>query len=163
MQEKYNQQGNIAHKQYAMKNQIAASILRNIVAQFAGVNARQIKLEGEISPNFEIQNTYKDGSMGYSKEVFKVFGWSPETGFVQITECIGEDSSSNYAHSNSIDKNGLFLHECPNVDKYLFFVINNEGCNRWEGSLQTEWDTWTLYKAPNFQQVWDKVEADCYI
>lgn len=143
-----------------MKNEITASVLRNVVAKFANVHSTKIILKGEISPNFSVQDYFKNGSMGSSKNSFGVYGWSPETGFIPVNECIGEDSSSNYAHSDRTDIAGLDLHECQNVDKYLFFVVHEYGHNSWEGCNQELWDTWTLYKAPNFKETWDKIQLE---
>lgn len=143
-----------------MKNQIAASILRNIVAQFAGVNARQIKLEGEISPEFSCQNRTMDGSLGSGEDSFKLWGWSAETGFVQIDEVVGIYDDSNYAHYSKTDTPGKTLHTIPGVDKYIFFILNQSGYSKWSGSENREWNNWTLYKAPNFQQIWGKVEEN---
>ena len=134
-----------------MKNQIAITALRNIVSAWAETDAKNILLKGEIPVDFTPKSYFKNGSMGESKDTYKVFGWSPEVGFVIIEECVGEDT---------INIAGKPLFECDNVDKYPFFIVHNYGHNSWEGCNQEAWDTWTLYKAPNFKEFWDKVELD---
>lgn len=138
---------------------MSAQILRNLVASVFNIKATSVILSGEIAPDKSWQNSYKDGSCGSDEQNYKIWGFNPQKGFVELTECVGYRSSSNYAHSNSYDKEGKQLAEITNVEDYIFFLVNSNGYTAWSGSEHYDWNTWTLYKAPNFQSYWTAVEA----
>lgn len=139
---------------------MSASILREIVARTFNVKATNVILSGEISPSEKWQNSFFNGSMGKDENNFRIWGFNPKEGFIEISHIVGKKSGSNYAHSSSIDEDGQELHTVENIGDHVFFVVNNEGFDHWEGSRQEDWNTWTLYKAPNFKEHWEKIKQE---
>lgn len=127
----------------------AASILRELVGRSFEVNPRQVKLSGFINPDWSEQDSYFDGSMGSSKETVRIWGFSTTERFVEL-HIVGQNKGSNYAHSTSINRRGTPIHEVDNVERFVFFVVHKEGYDSWQGQEHTEWNDWTIYKAPYF-------------
>jgi len=138
---------------------MSASILRNIVASVFNIKATNIILSGEVEPSMVWQDTYCDGSMGSDGKNYQVFGFNPKSGFEQLN-IVGTYQRSNYAHSGIIDEDGISLCNVENVTNYVFFLVIEEGHNRWSGSTQESWKHYTLYKAPDFKSHWAKIEAN---
>jgi hypothetical protein len=139
---------------------MSATILREIVAKTFNVKATKVKLSGEIAPDKSWKNSSWNGSMGSSKNEFQIHGYSPLKGFVGISHIVGEYSGSNYAYSTTTDKEGLPLYSVENITDFLFFVVQETGHDRWDGGKNEEWDTTTLFKAPNFQEKIEKITKE---
>lgn len=122
---------------------MSASILRNLVSSVFNINPRFVKLSGEIKPDHAFADTYRtDYSNDYNKD--EVWGFNPQTGFIKLINK-GE---------------GGVLEFVPNVaNNYIFFVVHNEG-ERWQNTwdMIDSWDTWTIYKAPNFAAYFAAIE-----
>lgn len=142
---------------YAM-TEITASMVRNIICSSLKINPRQVKLEGEISPNMHFEAVFHDGSLGSNYEKVRLWGFDPLIGMKELSDHIGEASGSNYAHSKSVFREGKPLHEIEEVEKFSFFVLNKEGEHNWEGSTHEKWNRWSIFKAPNFQQHREQLE-----
>lgn len=139
---------------------MSASILREIVARAFNVKATSVILSGEVSPCQKWQNDFFNGSMGENQTEFHIWGFNPKEGFVEISYIVGERSGSNYAHTSSVDEEGEELHTVDGVENFIFFIIYEEGYSHWEGSPSEDWNKWTLYKAPDFQEHWKKIEDE---
>jgi hypothetical protein len=137
-----------------------ASSVRNIISSCYGINPRQVKLMGELSPNAHFENTFHNGSMGRSEEKIRLWGFSPEIGIKDISDqIVGQISGSNYAHSSSVHEEGTQLYEVSEISQFAFFIVNKEGEHNWEGSEYQGWNTWEVFKAPNFEQHKNQLEA----
>ena len=139
---------------------MSESILRNLVASVFNIKATRVTLSGEIEATANWQNSYMDGSCGSNRDTYTIWGFNPQTGFVDISNIVGRNERSNYTHSNTINELGKELHTVENAESYIFFLINNNGYSHWSGSNQEEWDSWTLFKAPDFKNHWDKIEQE---
>jgi hypothetical protein len=131
---------------------MSATILREIVAKTFNVKATDVKLSGEIAPDKTWQDSFWNGSMGSSKNEFCVHGYSPAKGFVNISHIVGEYSGSNYAYSNTVNKEGLPLYAVEGIAEFIFFVVQETGHHHWDGGRNEEWENITLFKAPDFQE-----------
>jgi len=64
-----------------------------------------------------------------------------------------------YEYSNNGDmshSDGQQLLDLPGVDRYTFFLVYESGTMN--QGLES-YDIWSLYKAPNFGEVWSRIEA----
>lgn len=127
-----------------------ASMVRNIICSCFKINPRQVKLEGEISPNTRFENVFHDGSLGSNYEKVRLWGFDSIIGIKDLSDYVGEVRGSNYAHSESVHEDGALLHEIPG--NFSFFIVNREGEDNWEGNEYRSWNKWSIFKAPNFQQ-----------
>jgi hypothetical protein len=138
---------------------MTANIVRNIVAASFKIDARKVILSGEINPETSFQDRSWNGSMGEDSHSYAIFGWCAEAGFVNLNSIVGTYSGSNYAHSQLVDEPGKAIYEIEGVEKYLFFFIIETVYSNWEGSQFKDYTQHTLYKAPNFQEYKEKIEA----
>ena len=135
-------------------------ILREIVSRVFRVRAQDVRLAKEgLEPQDHFEGSYHDGSCGCSKESVQLHGFSPATGFVNLTAHVGNEWSSNYAHSQSVNNPGTPLCDIPGIEKYIFLIVTRIGSDDWSGREYSSWDTVTVYKLPDFAQHWAAVEA----
>jgi hypothetical protein len=141
---------------------IAVSILRNIVTSVFKVSPREVQLmEHSIDPEYQGCDSYLYGGMWDDKSTDTLYGFSPETGFVTIPEVIFSQWNSQDGPSQDDKDQHLKLYEVNGVDKYVFFLVYNESeydCP--SNSQHNKVSTWKLYKSPNFQSYWDKIEKE---
>jgi hypothetical protein len=143
------------------KIMISSKILREIISRTFNIPAREIKLEGELDPETSYQNKYHDGSRGYSKITYKIWGYSPEKGFIDLSNnMVGYYSTSNYAGESTVDEPGKRICDIPDADQYIFFLIRKRDISDWEGCSSHDWIMWRLYKAPDFREYWERVEEE---
>lgn len=138
---------------------MSAEIIRSIVAATFKINAREVKLSGEISSDTSFQDESWNGSLGENHTKRSLFGWCPTKGFVNLNEYVGEYSGSNYAHSQTIDEAGTPIFQIPSIETFVFFFLIEEVYSNWEGSQYENYTNYTLFKAPNFKEHLDKIET----
>jgi hypothetical protein len=139
---------------------MSANILREIVSRTFNVNPKQVILSGELKHEESWKNNYHDGSMGSNEDVYKLYGYNHKDGFIDLSNHVGSKSASNYAHSDSYDRDGTKLCDIQGIEKYIFLVVRNEGHDHWSGSMQEDWDKTYLYKLPSFTEYWQKIETE---
>ena len=139
---------------------IAVSVLRNIVSSVFSVKPQEVWLmENTIAPNWKGQDLNSSGGMWDEKNTCKIWGFHPQTGFVELPLYMGYDYRGDWEPSNYNE--GHELHSVEGVEKYIFFLVNNKGnysCP--SNGVHESWDKWELYKAPNFQKYWSKIEQE---
>lgn len=138
---------------------MSAKILRNIVAATFKVDAKSVVLSGQISADWtRCSNTC--WSSQTTKETHKLWGFNSIKGFVALTdECVskGHNHSDGTWTSTNSPKFVGELSKVHNIEDYIFFVYRSVG-NAYHDESQS-WDNWSLYKAPNFREHWDKVNS----
>lgn len=129
---------------------MSASILRNLVASVFGVNAKKVHLSGEISPE-ESFISYTGHSWAHGWNVYKVWGFDPHTGFVQLN--VPSYFSDN---GTSIGDDPMTIAEMAKNNEFIFFIVNHDHEDQnYQGD-----NSWTLYKAPDFREYWKKIEEE---
>lgn len=81
------------------------------------------------------------GSMGRTTNKFRVWAWSPDIGFKEMPDCVGEFRTSNYGHD------GGYSHapKCK-LPAGLPILVHRSGASFWEGMEEANrWDVWELY------------------
>ncbi len=149
---------------------MSAQILREIVSSVFPIKAHNVILSGEISPEHVFQlDAGHSWWNGASEQKDSVWGFDPNAGFKAIT-AMDEHIQICGLHSHllhreySFSDNGNCKHEpgdklmdLPGVDKFVFFLVNSQG--KGYGEQAEYFNTWTLYKAPDFQKKWAEIEA----
>jgi hypothetical protein len=136
---------------------MSANILRELVSRVFEVRATEVKLSGELNPEFDLNGgTSYSSSCGHSVNSNTVYAFNPESGFKEIA---GDDSHWSDGSGGRHEAAPYPLHEHPDVSgDELFFVIKNiYNSGSWDGDRDAV--TWTLYKAPDFRAKRDLVEA----
>lgn len=150
---------------------MSATILRNIVGSIFPVKSQNVILSGEINPEhvFQLDRGHSWWT-GASEQVDCAWGFDPKTGFKSITGMSQyKDITEFYDHildrEYSYSDNGNCEHESgdklcdlPGVEKFIFFLVNSQG--KGYGEQAEYYNTWTLYKAPNFAQKWAEIETE---
>lgn len=143
---------------------MSATILRTIIGKRFEVAPSKIVLSGEINTDHSWVNSSHGGSMGSEANSYDIYGFKVNEDkmfdFIDLSEFVGHDYKSNYAHSESFYDEGILLHEIPNIDNFIFIVEVNQGHRKWSGQRQEEWDSITLFKCPDFKEKWAEVEAN---
>jgi len=156
--------------QIVMAN-MSAQILRNIVGSVFPVKSQNVILSGEISPEHVFQlDCGHSWWHGAAEQQDSVWAFDPKTGFKAITGLSKEYKDITEFYEWTLDReysyynNGEMEHEAgdklldlPGVDKFVFFLVNSQG--KGYGEQAEDYETWTLYKAPNFAQKWEEIEA----
>jgi hypothetical protein len=149
---------------------MSAIILRNIVGSVFPVKTSNVILSGEINPEhvFQLDRGHSWWN-GASEQADCAWGFDPKTGFKAITGVSGNlritefheyTLDREYHYSNNGDcehESGNRLCDLPEVEKFVFFLVNSQG--KGYGETAEYYNTWTLYKAPNFVQKWAEIEA----
>ena len=149
---------------------MSAQILRNIVGSVFPVKAHNVILSGEISPEHVFQlDRGHSWWHGASEQNDCAWGFDPKTGFkaitglsvnlLGITEFYEYTLDKEYSYSdngNCEHESGDKLIDLPGVEKFVFFLVNAQG--KGYGEQAEYYNTWTLYKAPNFAQKWTEIE-----
>ena len=149
---------------------MSASILRNIVGSVFPVKTHNVILSGEISPKHVFQlDCGHSWWHGAAEQADSVWGFDPKTGFKAITGLSKEYKDitefyewtlgREYSFSNNGEieyQSGDKLCDLPGIEKFVFFLVNSQG--KGYGESAESFDTWTLYKAPNFTQKWAEIE-----
>lgn len=134
---------------------MSAQILRQFVSKFFNIRPQIVKLSGEISPK-----TILTGNTCWSDRSdetrYQLWGFDAQQGFIDLNQYVGNWSNGEDGRQTGSD--GTPLHEIPNVDTYLFFIINEEYSSG--NGNDNDYDEWTLQKAPDFQQYWDKINQE---
>ncbi len=138
---------------------MSAQIIRNVVAGTFNIDAKNIILSGELAPYASFQNYQWNGSMGETEYTRSLFGWNPKSGFVNLSNYIGLEAGSNYAHSERYDEPGTPMYAIEFVSDYIFFFLTEKIYENWEGSQYQNYTKYTLFKAPNFAEHIEKLEA----
>lgn len=139
---------------------MSANILRDIVGQYFNIDPKQVRLSGEISPDFVAIQHHTSGGMWEKSIKTKIWGFNPKTGFNCITNAISafevndhKDGPVKYMEIKSlanIDING-FIFFLVKVRETYSCPTNNENKKS---------TSWTLYKAPNFKEHLNNLEAE---
>jgi len=151
---------------------MSASILRNIVGSVFPVSTKNVILSGEISPEFIPQNECGHSWWnGASEQYDCVWGFNPKTGFKRITETEEDletiaspsewmiNRAYHYSHNGDSEfEAGEMLLDHPEANEFVFFLVNSRGRNY--GEQGETFDTWTLYKAPDFKKKWAEIEEE---
>lgn len=135
-----------------MKN---ANVLRQIVAQFFNTKPQNIKLSGEISPNFNINAGSRYWSeMGESYEKIEVFSFSANCEWREIET----DNSFSSGSGERYEAPEKPLHEAVKGDELLFAVVTKTCNGTWNDNYSEDTEI-CLYTAPDFKSTWEKIEA----
>jgi len=149
---------------------MSATIVRNIVSSVFPVKPQNVILSGEISPEHVFQlDTGHSWWNGVSEQVDSVWAFDPKTGFKAITGLSKEykditefyewtlDREYSYSNNGEMEhESGDKLMDLPGVEKFVFFLVNSQG--KGYGENAESFETWTLYKSPNFAQKWAEIE-----
>ena len=134
---------------------MSASILRNLVSSVFGIPATSVILSGEINPNWTAYAGSTRGGMWDSEEDNAIWGFCPQTGF-KLLNIIG-DLVQDEPDSPVYERNAIHLFEVDDVEDFIFFVVHNKFSYS-DNQRLDESDSWTLYKAPDFQSYIASVE-----
>ena len=150
---------------------MTAGVMRNLVSSIFKFRPEFIELKGEISPDFiPVEDRGHSWWSGAAEQYDSIWGFSPETGFIRIaggsrTEGWTKDSSTMLSREYSYSNNGDVTHEegCaikyhPQADEFLFFIIHSYG--KEYGDTGEDFETLSVYKAPNFKEHFDKIEKE---
>lgn len=139
---------------------MSASILRNLVSTVYKVKAKNVKLSGQMPTNWETSEVSTYGGMYSDEEWVNAWGFHPQKGFIKIEKILmmeNAKSNANGTWENSYGYTAEYIaKECPDA---LFFIVN-EG-HRYKDSTgrSSSGDNWTLYKSPDFSEIWAEAEA----
>lgn len=138
---------------------MSASILRNLVSSIFNVDAKEVILSGQMPTTWKTEAVSTSGNLYSSNEWNTVWGFCPKTGFQKIEEMLmtrQAKSNANGTWENSYGYTAEYL--MKKCDCALFFLVNSghsyNDCN----GRDEESDNWTIYKAPDFSRIWEKVE-----
>lgn len=135
---------------------MSAAILRNLVSSIFEVKPQNVKLSGTIEPE---ATWHFDSGVSYVKgyEDAKVFGFSAKRGFEDISSLVvGYTHFYNGNHDQTTTSAKMTLAEASKGKDYIFYVVNTFGASSFDGE---EYDDFTLFKAPDFQEFFAKVES----
>lgn len=139
---------------------IAVQVLRNIVSSVFKVRPQEVYLMTEvISPTFTKCNN-ECWSSQTTEQTHELWGFSPQKGFVNLTEEVissGKNHSDGTWSDTSSSKYVGQLSNVEGVEEFVFFLHHSTG-NAYDDNQS--WDKWYLFKAPNFREFWEKIEAD---
>ena len=159
----------------------AAMKLRQVVEAIFPVAAKNVQLmDVELSPEFvplehaghswsDQVDTCYHWVWGFSHtEGFKLIAGNSRTNYsgehCALYKLVGEHAEGlcarEYRYSVNGDmqeSEGQQLLDISGVDRYTFFLVFESGTMN-QGS--ESYETWSLYKAPNFYEVWSRIEAD---
>lgn len=133
---------------------MSANILREIVSRTFNVRPTTIKLSGVIDPEYKC---YKNTcwSTQTTEHDSHLWGFHEKEGFVELTDII-RDGGHNYGDGSWADcSTGNSLCHIENVDRFIFFVVN-ETARAYDD--RQSFNNWFVFKAPNFQEHLKKVE-----
>jgi hypothetical protein len=134
----------------------SANIIRELVSQFFGINSAEVKLSGKISPNFDVNcGSRYDSCMGESYDLIEIFSFTRDCEWKNIKT----DRHFSSGSGDHYEAPKMPLHKVVTGDE-LFFVIKNDTC---EGSWNDDCSyktTYTMYTAPDFKKVWQKLEEE---
>jgi hypothetical protein len=127
----------------------SASILRQIVASVFGIKTTSVVLSGEISPDRKLVS-FSGHSWARMKDVINLWGFSPQRGFISVA--VPSYWSNN---GETVGDEPMELHELiKEEDDFVFFLLHEDV----EEHNHQDWESWTLYKAPDFREHWAKVQ-----
>lgn len=147
-----------------MANQMAASVLRNIISSVFNINPREVKFGEEISPNriFTEDCGHSWASTAQCPEEYDTVYAYTKNGFVQIAGIHNQrvkmshytlQRQYKYSQNGELtEREGEPLYNHPDCSEFIFLLVQN----LYISSNTTM--SWTLYKAPNFKEHWDKIE-----
>lgn len=140
----------------------SAATIRNLVGSIFKVNPTKVYLaNSEISPNYQSIHSILSGGMWNSEDVNQLWGFSPQTGFVEIKEVQYDEWNTPDGMPQSNKHNTLKLHEVPNVEQFVFFLKKRAYSHSIPSNGVNENSTsYILYKSPNFKEFWAKVEQE---
>jgi hypothetical protein len=137
---------------------MSAQILRNLVSSVFGIDAKTVVLSGEIAANYTTDNSCSYGCMYTSQREEKLFGFNPGIGFVELSTNVKVQTSNADGSWNGHME--VFLPEVSAVNEYIFFVSIGSRFYSAEQAETTDEKFCKLYKAPNFKEYFDKIEAE---
>jgi hypothetical protein len=134
---------------------MSASILRNLVSSVFNVKATEVVLSGEISPYWTGYAGKTRGGMWNASDNTAIWGFCPRSGFV-LLDIIGDLVQSDQ-DAPVYQENAIPLCDVQNVSDYIFFVVHQQGSYS-DNQRSEEYNSWTLYKAPNFRAYMESLE-----
>lgn len=135
---------------------MSASILRELVSRVFKIDSLNVILSGEIRPDWEGHSGFSYGSMWEKKEEVSIWGFNPHRGFCRLN-IVGEISQQG-ADAPVYRDGEIPLLKVKEIEEYLFFVVNEKEYYS-DNQRSENSDLWTLYKAPNFKEYLQKIEA----
>ena len=128
---------------------MSASILRNIVASVLKVDSRNIKLSGEISTSMLCEN-WSGNSHDQRFDSTQIYGFIPARGLVKLST-LSNSSDSYQGTAPTFGDNAFTFSE--QYQNCIFFVLIREGCSQMQSpNPEDYYESFTLYKAPNFKE-----------
>lgn len=136
---------------------MSASILRNLVSSVFNVKATEVRLSGEISPDWTGYAGRTRGGMWDAEEDCAIWGFNPKSGFTLLN--IVGDLEQGYQDGPVYEEGAIPLFEVEGISDYIFFVVNHKGYYS-DNQRSEEYNNWTLFKAPNFKEYIYKVQKE---
>lgn len=135
---------------------MSASILRNLVSSIFGVNPAKVILSGELPKNFFVQSNKSSGNLYDTNDEANLYAFNSTRGFILIE---GHNVNSQNANGSWNQEIGFSFEDCAIHEDALFFISKEKKCGSSNGET---WDyiKYTLYKAPNFKEFFDKINQE---
>jgi len=130
---------------------MSATILRNLIGSVLKIKATSIILSGEIAPKTSFTGN-SCWSSQTTENFYQVWGFSPQQGLVEL-HITG--NYQNCSDGSASIREAIPLCDVPGIEEFIFFIVKHETyCSNENRNNDL---TYTLYKAPNFKEHWNKI------
>ena len=135
-----------------------AEIIRNLVKSVFKVDISKVLLCGDLRETFETENNTASGNAYNYNKKNKLYAYYPKRGFIEVK---GDMNGYSQNANGTQNKEYRILFEHTLEHKEALFFIHHYSNNSWQegkGSWQNE--SWTIYKAPDFDSIVKKTEIE---